>query len=50
MLDIQDKCIELQPNEFAYNGVPLFDDVFGVFLVLIENILGKQHFFLFEFL
>lgn len=42
MLDLQDKYADLQPNEFAYQGVPLFEDVFAVFNLLTEGISGTR--------
>lgn len=43
MLDLQDKQADLLPNDFAYHGVPLFDDVFSVFNLLTQNIGGTQN-------
>ena len=41
MLDLQNKFVDIQPNEFDDQGVPLFEDVYGVFMLLSKNILGK---------
>lgn len=41
MLDLQDKYLGIDPNEFAEQGVPRFDDVYGVFELLNKNLLGK---------
>lgn len=44
MLDLQDRFIDVQPNEFDDQGVPRFEDVYEVFMSLTENILGTiQH-------
>lgn len=40
MLDLQDKYVDLQPNEFAFQGVPQFSDVFAVFTLLTQNMAG----------
>lgn len=42
MLDLQDKYLGIDPNEFVEQGVPRFDDVYGVFELLNKNLLGKQ--------
>lgn len=41
MLDLQDKYLGIDPNEFVEQGVPRFDDVYGVFEILNKNLLGK---------
>lgn len=41
MLDLQDRFVDVQPNEFDDHGVPRFEDVYGVFMLLTENILGE---------
>lgn len=42
MLDLQDRYIDVQANEFDDQGVPRFEDVYGVFMLLTENILGMM--------
>lgn len=41
MLDLQDKYVDLMPNEFAFQGVPQFSDVFAVFTLLTQNMAGS---------
>lgn len=41
MLDLQDKYVDLQPNEFAFQGVPQFSDVYAVFTLLTQNMAGS---------
>lgn len=42
MLDLQDRFFDVQPNEFDDQGVPRFEDVYEVFMLLTENILGEM--------
>lgn len=42
MLDLQDKFVDIEPNDFAEQGVPRFEDVFGVFELLNKHLLGKS--------
>lgn len=40
LLDLQDKFINVMPNEFLDHSVPRFDDVYVVFVLLTDNIQG----------
>lgn len=42
MLDLQDKFIDVEPSDFVERGVPKFDDVLGVFMLLNKNLLGNN--------
>lgn len=42
MLDLQDRFVDIQPNEFDDQGIPRFEDVYDVFMLLTENILGEM--------
>lgn len=41
MLDLQDKCVDIEPNGFIEQGVPKFEDVLGVFTLLNKNLIGS---------
>lgn len=41
MLDLQDRFVDVQANEFDDQVVPRFEDVYDVFMLLTENILGE---------
>lgn len=43
MLDLQDKYIDIEPNDFVDQGVPRFEDVYAVFELLNNNLLGKSN-------
>lgn len=43
MLDLQDRYLDVQANEFDDQGVPRFEDVYDVFMLLTENILGEYN-------
>lgn len=40
MLDLQDKFVDIEPNDFIEQGVPKFEDVFDIFTLLNKNLLG----------
>lgn len=42
MLDLQDKYIDVEPNEIFDKDVLRFDDVFSVFSLLTCNITGER--------
>lgn len=42
MLDLQEKFVEAEPNNFIDQGLPNFDDVLAIFVLLNASLIGNN--------